>query len=115
MEPLVLHFAEGRVDGEGEDCIGAFTFEGSHAEGGVVLLVKQYAGQRAVLYEGRVGGEGAVVARASLLRLSDAVGMPSLVRITLTAFTLLPSSPATSSSVIVPSSPSCSVVHLGPW
>jgi hypothetical protein len=61
MEPLVLHFAQGRVEGEGEDCMGAFNFEDSYAEGKVVVLVKQHSGQHSVSYEGRVERKGAIM------------------------------------------------------
>jgi hypothetical protein len=61
MEPLTLRFSEGRVEGEGQDCIGRFTFSGTYGADGEVSMVKQYIGQHAVRYEGRVDGEGAVV------------------------------------------------------
>jgi hypothetical protein len=66
MEPLTLRFAHRRVDGEGEDCVGRFTFAGSYTDSGVLSLVKQYEGRHAVRYEGRAEGEGAVVGQWSI-------------------------------------------------
>ncbi len=60
MEPLELRFDDGRVEGEGSDCIGRFTFAGTQS-GGVVRLVKQYIGKHSVNYLGRVDGEGVIV------------------------------------------------------
>lgn len=61
MEPLSLHFNGGQIEGDGRDCIGPFTFDGSYTDAGEVRMVKQYLGKHSVLYEGRVSGEGAVV------------------------------------------------------
>jgi hypothetical protein len=58
MEPLVLRFADGKVEGEGVDVIGPFTFRGTYDETGAVSLVKQYLGAHQVLYHGRHDGEG---------------------------------------------------------
>jgi hypothetical protein len=66
MEPLTLRFAGGRVEGEGRDCIGPFTFTGTYTGAGTVSLLKRYVGQHAVRYEGRVAGEGEVVGRWSV-------------------------------------------------
>jgi hypothetical protein len=66
MEPLSLRFADGLIEGDGQDCIGRFTFRGSYTDAGAVRMVKQYVGQHAVLYDGRVDGEGAVVGRWSV-------------------------------------------------
>jgi hypothetical protein len=66
MDPLLLRFSNGGVDGEGQDCIGRFTFAGSYAEDGSVRLVKQYIGRHSVLYQGSVDGEGAIVGRWSI-------------------------------------------------
>jgi hypothetical protein len=62
MDPLFLRFNDGQIDGEGDDCIGPFTFSGSYGDG-EVRMVKQYIGRHSVLYEGRVDGEGAVIGR----------------------------------------------------
>lgn len=61
MEPLELRFDEGFVEGEGDDCVGPFTFSGTYSEWGEVHLVKQYVGKHRVDYRGRVGGEGAIL------------------------------------------------------
>jgi hypothetical protein len=66
MEPLSLRFADGRIEGDGEDCIGRFTFRGSYTDAGAVRMVKQYVGRHAVVYDGRVDGEGVVVGRWSI-------------------------------------------------
>lgn len=63
MEPLTLRFSTGRVEGEGEDCIGRFTFAGTYTDVGGLVMVKQYVGGHAVRYDGRVDGEGEVVGR----------------------------------------------------
>ena len=66
MDPLELRFSDGQVEGEGCDCIGHFTFHGDYSDRGELRMVKQYIGQHAVLYEGRVDGEGAVVGQWSV-------------------------------------------------
>jgi hypothetical protein len=66
MEPLALRFADGRVEGEGQDCIGSFTFAGTYTDAGELSMVKQYTGGHAVRYEGRVDGEGEVVGQWSV-------------------------------------------------
>jgi hypothetical protein len=63
MEALTLRFADGRIDGEGRDCIGVFTFEGEYDAEGSVELVKQYLAKHAVLYLGRYDGEGTIFGR----------------------------------------------------
>jgi hypothetical protein len=60
MEPLVLRFAGGVVEGEGRDVIGAFTFRGTYDDGGRVVMVKQYVGRHRVLYSGAYDGEGTI-------------------------------------------------------
>jgi hypothetical protein len=42
MEPLMLKFAGGQVEGEGQDCVGRFTFAGEYTDAGGVSMVKQY-------------------------------------------------------------------------
>jgi len=66
MSPLELRFANGRVEGEGEDCVGPFTFSGSYHEDGTVTLIKQYVGRHQVLYRGQHDGEGTIFGRWSL-------------------------------------------------
>jgi hypothetical protein len=63
MEPLVLRFAAGRVQGKGEDCVGKFVFEGEFSDAGEVRMVKSYIDLHQVLYLGRVDGEGSVLGR----------------------------------------------------
>jgi hypothetical protein len=65
MDPLTLRFEGGRVEGEGRDCIGRFTFAGSYTNDGKVRLVKRYVGAHAVRYDGEADGEGAIVGRWS--------------------------------------------------
>jgi hypothetical protein len=62
MGPLVLHFREGRIEGEGRDIVGPFTFKGEYDEHGTVSMVKQYHGRRrhAVFYKGTYDGEGTI-------------------------------------------------------
>jgi hypothetical protein len=57
---LTLRLDEGRIDGEGDDCIGAFTFVGTYDESGRVSMVKQYIGQHHLLYEGTYDVEGTI-------------------------------------------------------
>jgi hypothetical protein len=61
MTPFRLHFADGKVTGDGKDVIGRFTFAGEYdARTGRVVLVKQYVGKHRVLYEGGPDGEGCI-------------------------------------------------------
>jgi hypothetical protein len=61
MTEFTLHFAGGRVRGEGKDVVGRFTFAGTYDEAtGAVRMVKQYLGQHQVTYEGRPDGEGSI-------------------------------------------------------
>jgi hypothetical protein len=66
MAPLTLRFAGGRVEGEGRDCIGRFTFAGRYDERGTVTMTKQYVGRHAVRYEGTYDGEGTLFGRWSI-------------------------------------------------
>jgi hypothetical protein len=66
MHDLVLHFADGRVEGRGVDIIGRFTFAGTYDERGNVTLTKQYLGKHAVLYRGTYDGEGTIFGRWSI-------------------------------------------------
>src|SRR3954471_22266987 len=66
MHGLVLRFAEGRIEGEGRDCIGSFTFVGEYDSRGGVRLTKQYLGRHAVQYEGNYDGEGSIHGRWSI-------------------------------------------------
>ena len=66
MRQLVLRFEGGRIDGDGVDVIGRFTFSGSYDDAGSVALVKQYAGRHQVLYRGAYDGEGSIFGRWSI-------------------------------------------------
>jgi hypothetical protein len=57
---LTLRLDGGVIEGEGDDCIGAFTFSGSYDEGGQVSMVKSYVGQHQVRYDGAYDGEGTI-------------------------------------------------------
>jgi hypothetical protein len=63
---LVLRMGEGRIEGEGDDCIGPFTFGGHYDEQGHVVMVKQYIGRHQVLYEGSYDGEGTIFGHWSI-------------------------------------------------
>lgn len=59
MAGLHLRFAEGRVEGEGTDCVGDFVFSGSYdLRTGRVTMLKQYVGAHAVEYDGRNDNDG---------------------------------------------------------
>ncbi len=60
MGPLLLRFHDGRIDGEGRDIVGPFTFTGDYDEHGAVRLVKQYLGRHQVFYQGTYDGEGTI-------------------------------------------------------
>jgi hypothetical protein len=60
MGPLVLRFRDGRIEGEGRDIIGKFTFAGEYDEHGTIRMVKQYLGRHRVLYQGTYDGEGTI-------------------------------------------------------
>jgi len=50
---LTLVFRDGRVDGDGSDCVGDFTVNGHYdLSSGEVTLLKQYVRQHAVEYRG---------------------------------------------------------------
>ena len=66
MRQLVLRFEGGRIDGDGVDVIGRFTFSGSYDDAGSVALVKEYAGRHQVLYRGAYDGEGSILGRWSI-------------------------------------------------
>lgn len=66
MRPLALRFADGYVEGEGEDVIGSFTFRGTYSAAGQVVLTKQYLGQHAVRYDGQADEGGGLVGRWSI-------------------------------------------------
>jgi hypothetical protein len=85
MGPLVLRFHNGRIDGEGRDIIGPFTFTGEYDESGAVRMVKQYHGGRThrVFYQGIYDGEGTIFGEWRIpplwrgsFALSPAVGKP---------------------------------------
>jgi hypothetical protein len=60
MEDFTLWFAQGKVEGSGRDCIGAFTFTGSYDDQGLVVMTKQYIGRHRVNYHGSYDGEGTI-------------------------------------------------------
>jgi hypothetical protein len=66
MGPLVLRFENGRIDGEGRDVIGPFTFEGEYDDGGAIRMVKQYLGRHQVFYQGTYDGEGTIFGQWSI-------------------------------------------------
>lgn len=71
MGPLFLRFHDGRIDGEGRDIIGSFTFQGEYDEHGRVHLVKQYIGRHQVDYQGNYDGEGTIFGRWTILPFSS--------------------------------------------
>jgi hypothetical protein len=83
MGPLVLRFADGRIEGEGRDVIGPFVFEGEYDDHGSIRMIKQYLGRHQVLYQGTYDGEGTIFGRWSItpfwsgpFALSPVVGKP---------------------------------------
>jgi hypothetical protein len=60
-----LRIDEGVIEGEGNDCIGPFTFRGHYDAQGNVTMVKQYIGQHSLSYEGTYDGEGTIHGRWS--------------------------------------------------
>jgi hypothetical protein len=86
MGPLVLRFHQGKIDGEGSDIIGPFTFTGDYDVNGVVRMVKQYLGRRThqVFYLGIYDGEGTIFGEwripplaSGSFALSPVVGKPA--------------------------------------
>jgi hypothetical protein len=71
MGPLVLRFQDGRIEGEGRDVIGPFTFEGEYDEQGAIHMVKQYLGRHQVRYHGSYDGEGTIFGKWSIPPLSS--------------------------------------------
>lgn len=71
MGPLVLRFTDGRIEGEGRDVIGPFTFAGDYDERGRIRMVKQYLGRHRVLYQGTYDGEGTIFGSWSIPPLSS--------------------------------------------
>jgi hypothetical protein len=67
MRKLTLRFADGVVEGEGRDVIGAFTFRGRYDDRGNVALIKQYVGRHQVHYQGTYDGEGTIFGTWSIL------------------------------------------------
>lgn len=66
MGPLNLRFEHGRIEGEGRDVIGLFTFEGAYDDRGAVRMVKQYVGRHQVHYQGVYDGEGMIFGQWSI-------------------------------------------------
>ena len=71
MGPLVLRFEDGRIEGEGRDMIGLFTFAGEYDDRGTIRMVKQYIGRHQVLYQGTYDGEGTIFGQWSIPPLSS--------------------------------------------
>jgi len=83
MGPLVLRFLHGRIEGEGRDVIGSFTFAGEYGDDGTIRMVKQYRGRHQVLYQGTYDGEGTIFGQWSIpplwsgsFALSPVLGKP---------------------------------------
>ncbi len=66
MGPLTLRFENGRIEGEGRDVIGPFTFEGAYDDRGTIRMVKQYIDQHQVHYQGVYDGEGMIFGQWSI-------------------------------------------------
>jgi hypothetical protein len=64
---LTLRLGVGRIDGEGDDIVGPFTFSGEYDQRGHVRMTKQYLGKHQLLYEGAYDGEGTIFGRWSYL------------------------------------------------
>ena len=58
MQELRLRFEGGSIWGSGYDVVGLFTFRGTIAADGQVLMVKRYLGAHSVEYVGTYDGEG---------------------------------------------------------
>ncbi len=83
MGPLALRFRDGRIEGEGRDVIGRFTFAGEYGDHGAIRMVKQYLGRHQVLYQGTYDGEGTIFGEWSIpplwsgsFALSPVLGKP---------------------------------------
>jgi hypothetical protein len=83
MGPLLLRFNAGRIEGEGRDIIGPFTFAGEFDDHGAIRMVKQYLGRHQVFYEGVYDGEGTIFGEwripplwSGTFALSPVVGKP---------------------------------------
>ena len=83
MGPLVLRFRDGRIEGEGRDVIGHFTFEGQYDDRGAIHMVKQYLGRHQVHYQGVYDGEGTIFGQwlippfwSGAFALSPVIGRP---------------------------------------
>jgi hypothetical protein len=58
MRDVTLTFADGRVNGQGEDRVGEFVFRGRYSlDDGKVTLFKRYLGAHEVIYHGCNDGE----------------------------------------------------------
>jgi hypothetical protein len=66
MADLSLRFDSGRIDGDGVDVVGRFTFTGTYDGSGAVTLVKHYVDRHQVLYQGAYDGEGSILGRWSI-------------------------------------------------
>lgn len=59
MNPLVLTFTDGKIQGSGKDIVGPFTMTGVLRDGQVVIH-KQYVDRHATKYVGQFDGEGSM-------------------------------------------------------
>ena len=57
MTNLIIEFANGQLDGSGDDIVGPFLLSG-HVQGDKIMIRKQYLGQHAIDYHGTSDGEG---------------------------------------------------------
>ncbi len=57
MSGLIIEFADGKLNGSGDDIVGPFTLTG-HIRGDVIAIHKQYREQHAIDYHGVSVGEG---------------------------------------------------------
>ena len=60
MRAFELHFAAGRVTGQGVDLVGPFKMRGEYDAAGRVEIVKHYLGKHRVTYRGAPDGEGCI-------------------------------------------------------
>lgn len=79
MHDVVLAIREGVVAGQGRDCVGRFTFQGTWDSQGVVSMMKQYVRKHQVLYQGQYDGEGTIFGHWSIALFDSGEFMLSLV------------------------------------
>jgi hypothetical protein len=74
MRNLALRFRDGRVNGQGADCVGAFTLDGRYdVSNGRVTIHKRYIGAHFVAYNGQNDDDGRWIWGVWTLR--DATGI----------------------------------------